>query len=151
MRSSLNLVPIKLSSSCAWELRKSGFSCCLLILSCAACLPHCHFEARLDLLAADLLPKLNGRVGKSGFEMMWLEYELTLPLCWCQLVCACARNVERHHQGGGEDSEARYHVPRILPGGGSDYEETPPRQAGAALRRGVGGAHLHRHRVHGPR
>lgn len=61
------------------------------------------------------------------------------PCAVCVLTCSCmyARHVERHHQGSGEDSEAGNHVPRGLPGGGSDHEETPPRQAGAALRRRV--------------
>lgn len=62
-----------------------------------------------------------------------------------------ARHVERHHQGSGEDSEARNHVPRGLPGGGSNHEEASARQAGAALRRRVWGAHLHYHWVHEPR
>lgn len=48
-----------------------------------------------------------------------------------------ARHVERHHQGSSQDSEAGNHVPRGFPGGGSDHEETPARQAGAALRRRV--------------
>ncbi|PKU27944.1 proto-oncogene tyrosine-protein kinase yrk- hypothetical protein [Limosa lapponica baueri] len=60
------------------------------------------------------------------------------------------RHVERHHEGGGEDAEAGHHVARGLPGGGSDHEAAAARQAGAALRRGVRGAHLHRHRVHEP-
>lgn len=56
--------------------------------------------------------------------------------------------MERHHQGGGKDPEARHHVARVLPGGGSDHEEAPTRQAGAAVRRGVRRTHLYRHRVH---
>lgn len=65
--------------------------------------------------------------------------------------CRYARHVERYHQGSSEDSEARNHVPRGLPGGGSDHEETAPRQAGAALRRCVRGTHLHYHGVYEPR
>ena len=61
------------------------------------------------------------------------------------------RHVERHHQGGHQDPEARHHVARGLPAGGPDHEEAPPRQAGAAVRRGLRGAHLHRDRVHGER
>lgn len=64
---------------------------------------------------------------------------------------APGRHVERQHKGGGEDAEAGYHVPEGLPGGSADHEAAATRQAGAAVRRGVGGAHLHRDRVHEPR
>lgn len=61
------------------------------------------------------------------------------------------RHVERHHQGGHQDPEAGHHVPGGLPAGGPDHEEAAARQAGAAVRRGLRGAHLHRDRVHGQR
>lgn len=50
------------------------------------------------------------------------------PCAMCALTSSClnARHVERYHQGSGEDSEARDHVPGGFPGGGSDHEETPP-------------------------
>lgn len=63
---------------------------------------------------------------------------------------APGRHVEQQHEGGGEDAEARHHVPEGLPGGGAGHEVAATRQAGAAVRRGVGGAHLHRDRVHVP-
>lgn len=47
-----------------------------------------------------------------------------LYLCGC--VCVCVRYMEWHHKGGSEDPEARYHVPRVFPGRGSDHEETSP-------------------------
>ena len=59
--------------------------------------------------------------------------------------------MERHDARGHQDPEAGHHVPRGLPDGGAGHEEAAAREAGAAVRRGVGGAHLHRHRVHGPR
>lgn len=75
----------------------------------------------------------------------------------CLFVCALtssflnARHVERYHQGSGEDSEARDHVSRGFPGGGSDHEKAPPWQAGATLCCCVRRAHLYYHWVHEPR
>ncbi|KAG7249932.1 hypothetical protein CRUP_000789, partial [Coryphaenoides rupestris] len=58
-------------------------------------------------------------------------------------------NVERDDARCHQDSEAGHHVPGGLPAGGAGHEEAAAREAGAAVRRGVRGAHLHRHRVHG--
>ena len=59
--------------------------------------------------------------------------------------------MERHNARGDQDLEDRHHVPGGVPHGGSGHEEAEAREAGAALRGGVRGAHLHRHRVHGAR
>lgn len=32
--------------------------------------------------------------------------------------------MERHHQSGSEDPETGHHVPRVIPGGSADHEET---------------------------
>jgi len=61
------------------------------------------------------------------------------------------RHVEWHDAGCDQDPEAGHHVSRGLPAGGSDHEEAAARQTGASLRRGVGGAHLHRDGIHGQR
>lgn len=66
-------------------------------------------------------------------------------------LCLYIRDVEWDHKGGREDTEARDHDSRVLPGGGSDHEEATPWQTGAAICRGVRGAHLHCHWIHGPR
>ncbi|KAL0157702.1 hypothetical protein M9458_045778, partial [Cirrhinus mrigala] len=58
-------------------------------------------------------------------------------------------HLERHDTRGHQDSEAWHYVSRGFPAGSAGDEETPAREAGAALRCRLGGAHLHRHRVHG--
>ncbi len=61
------------------------------------------------------------------------------------------RHLERHDTRGHQDPEDWHDVSWGLPAGSTGDEETPAREAGAALRRRLGGAHLHRHWVHGTR
>lgn len=60
-------------------------------------------------------------------------------------VLPLIRHLEWHDTRGHQDSEAWHYVSRGLPAGSAGDEETPPREAGAALRRCLRGAHLHRH------
>lgn len=59
--------------------------------------------------------------------------------------------MERHDACRNQDSETRHDVAWGLSAGSSGHEETETREAGPAVRRGVWGTDLHRHRVHGTR